>query len=148
MTYSHLLRFSRQMERYYAERFVPMVERTGLTMNEIHELLFLANNPDCDTARDVVMLRGLSKSQVSQAVEAMVNKGVLLRRADDEDRRVVHLAITEAGVSLAKEAQSIQADCGAQLLDGITAEELAVLRRAVEQMMANGNRLMGKESVQ
>ena len=66
---TRLLRFSRQFERFYEHQFAPLLERTGLTMREIHVLLFLANNPGYDTARDVAEYRGLVKSQVSQAVE-------------------------------------------------------------------------------
>ena len=57
MTYSHILRFSRQMERYYNDCFADLTAQTGVSMNELRVLLFLANNPDCDTARDIVELR-------------------------------------------------------------------------------------------
>jgi len=145
MTYSHILRFSRQMERYYNDCFHDLTERTNVSINELRVLLFLANNPDCDTARDVVELRGLAKSQVSQAVEQLVRRGLLERRPDDTDRRIVHLSIPEAGLPLAREAQQIQADCGRQLLAGFSPEELAQLKTLFDKMMANGDRLAGKE---
>ena len=145
MTYSHILRFSRQMERYYNDCFHVLTERTNVSINELRVLLFLANNPDCDTARDVVELRGLAKSQVSQAVEQLVRRGLLERRPDDTDRRIVHLSIPEAGLPLAREAQQIQADCGRQLLAGFSPGELAQLKTLFDKMMANGDRLAGKE---
>ena len=145
MTYSHILRFSRQMERYYNDCFHDLTERTNVSINELRVLLFLANNPDCDTARDVVELRGLAKSQVSQAVEQLVRRGLLERRPDDTDRRIVHLSIPEAGLPLAREAQQIQADCGRQQLTGFSPGELAQLKTLFDKMMANGDRLAGKE---
>ena len=145
MTYSHILRFSRQLERYYNACFDMLTRRAGASINELRVLLFLANNPDCDTARDVVELRGLSKSQVSQAVEQLSRRGLLDRRPDGTDRRIVHLTITEAGMPLAGEAQRIQAECGRQLLEGFSEDELRQLKVLVEKMMANGNRLAGKE---
>ena len=69
---------------------------------EVQVLLFLANHPGNDTARDVVELRGLPKSQVSRAVDLLVSRGFLQRRPDETDRRVIHLAITEAGKPLAR----------------------------------------------
>ena len=69
--YTRLLQFSRQFGKFYAYQFAPFLERTGLSMREVHVLLFLANNPECDTARDVSEYRGISKSQVSQAVELL-----------------------------------------------------------------------------
>ena len=90
---TRLLRFSRQFERFYEHQFAPLLERTGLTMREIHVLLFLANNPGYDTARDVAEYRGLVKSQVSQAVDLLSARGVLRRTPDAADRRVVHLSL-------------------------------------------------------
>ena len=107
MEASRLLRFSRQFERFYAARFVPLLERMGWNMAEVHVLLFLANNPGRDTARDVATLRGLAKSQVSQAEEHLTDQGILRRCPDREDRRVIHLSITEKGSPLAEEARAM-----------------------------------------
>ena len=54
LSVSQLTRFSQRFGRYYAQCFTPLLERTGLTMREIHVLLFLANHPGQDTAREVV----------------------------------------------------------------------------------------------
>lgn len=58
ITSSQLLWASRQFKRYYEGHFSALLEREGLTMRELYVLLFLVNNPDRDTARDVVELRG------------------------------------------------------------------------------------------
>lgn len=141
ITITKLTRFSQSFRRFYAGRFAGLAARTGLTMREIDVLLFLANHPGQDTAREAVELRGLSKSQVSQAVEALTRAGLLERRPDERDRRVVHLAITEAGGPLAKEAQEIQADCGGALLEGLTEEEAAYFWRLLEKLMARAETL-------
>lgn len=143
---TRLLRFSKQFERFYERQFVPLLERTGLTMREIHVLLFLANNPDYDTARDVAEYRGLAKSQVSQAVDLLAARGVLRRAPDASDRRVVHLAVTEAGAPLAREAQAIQAACGRRLLADFSPEDEAQFRRLLETVLENGAHLMEEEA--
>ena len=125
----------RKFSKYYDRQFLPLLERTGLTMREMHVLLVLANHPGQDTAREVVECRGLAKSQVSQAVEVLAGRGVLERRADGGDRRVVHLAITEAGAPLAREAQEIQAACGRELLSGLTEEEQACFRKLLSKVL-------------
>ena len=148
MEASRLLRFSRQFERFYAARFVPLLERMGWNMAEVHVLLFLANKPGRDTARDVATLRGLAKSQVSQAVEHLTDQGILRRCPDREDRRVIHLSITEKGSPLAEEARAIQAGCGRALTAGLTPEEMDCLRHIMEKVMANAERLAGKETLE
>ena len=126
ITIAQLTRLPRKFGKYYDRQFLPLLEKTGLSMREIHVLLFLANHPGQDTARDVAELRCLAKSQVSQAVEVLTGRGLLARRADGEDRRVIHLEITGQGAPLAREAQAIQCACGKRLLAGLTEEEQAV----------------------
>ena len=49
--YTRLLQFYKQFGKYYDRQFAAFSARTGLSMREIHVLLFLANNPDYDTSR-------------------------------------------------------------------------------------------------
>ena len=135
ITIAQLTRLPRKFGKYYDRQFLPLLERTGLSMRELHVLLFLANHPGQDTARDVTELRGLAKSQVSQAVEVLTGRGLLRRRADGEDRRIIHLDITEAGRPLAQEAQAIQAACGRRLLAGLTQEEQTVFLDLLERVL-------------
>lgn len=69
----------------------PIREKYGLSALEMDILAFLAQNPQLDTASDIVNLRLLPKANVSQAVDSMVRKGLLAREQDAKDRRQVHL---------------------------------------------------------
>ena len=135
ITGSQLLRASRQFKRYYERQFTPLLRRERLTMREVHVLLFLVNNPDRDTARDVVELRGLPKSQVSGAVDLLAERGLLLRQPDQEDRRVVHLTLTEAGADLGREARKIQNACVQDMLSPLTAAESAQFQLLLEKIL-------------
>ena len=53
-----LLRVIRQFRRYYDRQFEDLLAASGLSMREMDVVLFLANNPGCDTAREVAELRG------------------------------------------------------------------------------------------
>lgn len=140
-TYTRLLQFFQQYTKYCDHQFLPILERTGITMREVHVLLFLANNPDYDTAKDITVLRGISKSQVSQAVDLLAAEGFLTRTPDPVDRRLVHLAISGDGWPLARECQKIQEFCGEQLVRGMTAEETQTLRALFDVVLDNGTRL-------
>lgn len=142
ITIAQLTRLPQDFRRYYDRQFLPLLERTGLSMREIHVLLSLTNHPERDTARDVVEIRGLAKSQVSQAVEALTGRGLLARRADGEDRRVIHLVITPAGKPLAQEAQGIQCKCGQLLLSGLSQEERVLFLNLLEQVLLKTEQLL------
>ena len=147
LSYTRLLQFYKQFGKFYDRQFGDFSARTGLSMREIHVLLFLANNPGYDTARDISELRGLSKSQVSQAVELLAAEGFLLRTPDEADRRVVHLSITPAGLPLARECQTIQTACGQRLLAGLSEEQEQQLALLLRTMLDNGSHLTEEESI-
>ena len=60
---------ARQLLEGYAAAMQPLCRREGLAPNGVDILLFLANNPGLDTARDVCTYRGLKPGIVSFHVE-------------------------------------------------------------------------------
>ena len=144
---TQLLRFSQRFRKYCDGQFAPLLAEADLTMREVHVLLFLANNPGYDTARDISELRGLSKSQVSQAVELLAAEGPLLRTPDEADRRVVHLSITPAGLPLARECQTIQTACGQRLLAGLSEDQVRQLALLLGIVLGKGSHLTEEESI-
>ena len=141
ISYTRMVQFYQHFSRFYCRRFAPLLTRSGLSMREMNVLLFFANNPDYDTARDVTQYRGLSKSQVSQAVDLLCAQGLLDRRADPSDRRVIHLHLTKEAGPLTREAQAVQAGCTARLLQGFSQEELDLFCAFLERVLDNGSAL-------
>ena len=139
---TRLLRAVQQFRRYYARQFSGLLEETGLSMREMDVVLFLANNPGCDTARDVTEFRGLAKSQVSAAVDLLAERGLLCRRTDGADRRVVRLALTESGAALGRAGREIQGACLRAVFSGLTAAETEQFQALLEKVLS------GAESVQ
>ena len=135
------------IENFYAEYRKRIMNKFVLSAAETDVLMFLANNPGYDTARDISELRGLSKSQVSQAVELLAAEGFLLRTPDEADRRVVHLSITPAGLPLARECQTIQTACGQRLLAGLSEEQEQQLALLLGTVLNNGAHLTEEESI-
>ena len=132
---TRLLQFSQHFSKFYNRQFSTLLDQHGLSMREVQVLLFLANNPGYDTARDITELRGISKSQVSQAVDLLAAEGLLLRTPDTADRRIIHLSITETGLPVAQAAQTIQAGCGQALVEGLTQEQLDLLQTLLETVL-------------
>ena len=132
-----LLRVIRQFRRYYDRQFEGLLAPTGISMREMHVVLFLANNPDCDTARDVAELRGLAKSQVSAAVDLLAGRGLLRRLPDRTDRRVVHLALTDQGTALSWAGKEIQSRCLETLFSGLSQPEADCFQTLLEKVLTH-----------
>ena len=85
---------SQGLRKLYCGLFTSMLESWGLTQLEADILLFLANNPEYDTARDIVEVRHLAKSHVSAGIEALAGRGLLEREKRAGNRKTIHLRLS------------------------------------------------------
>lgn len=128
---------SRGMGKLYTGLFAPLLEEYGLTQLEIDILLFLANNPPFDTARDIVEQRHLAKSHVSAGVESLAGRGLLERRRLAGNRKTIHLRLTPAAAPVVEAGRAVQRRYGRLLLDGFTPEEERILFSLLERVGEN-----------
>ena len=103
---------SQGLRKLYCGLFTPMLERRALTQLEVDILLFLANNPAYDTARDIVERRHLAKSHVSAGIEALAGRGLLERWKRADNRKTIHLRLTEAAGPVVAEGRAVQRQYG------------------------------------
>ena len=82
-------------KKLYNQMFRKPAGKYELTQIEIDILLFLHNNPSFNTAKDIVALRGLAKSNVSNALDNLRKRGYLASETDPENRKLVRLTLLE-----------------------------------------------------
>lgn len=124
-------------QKGYARLMEPLCKKWNLTRNELDVLLFLYNNPEYDRAVDIVQNRGLSKSHVSLSISNLESRGFLTRREDPEDRRTVHLALTEAAIPIAEKGQLSQRQFFSYIHRGITQEQLQLMMDFARKVSEN-----------
>ena len=124
-------------KKEYARYLEPVCRSWSLTQNELAVLLFLYNNPGRDRAADIVDCRGIAKSHVSLAVSNLERRGILERRFDPSDRRMLRLALTQKGKQIAQEGRERQRLFFAELYAGITPEELEQMRLLNGKILGN-----------
>jgi DNA-binding MarR family transcriptional regulator len=73
-----------------------------------------------------------SRSSVSKAVDALVNKGLVTRLTDEQDRRHIHLTLTEEGQRLLTAVFSQAESWLGEKFQSLTPEELAQLLAAMQ----------------
>lgn len=92
-------------------------------MTEASIICFLKNNPQLDTAADIVEYKMLAKSHVSQAVESLIQKSMLTRTADPHYRRRQHLSLLPASAPVTDSIQAVQELFFQELFSGFTEDE-------------------------
>ena len=73
------IEFSIKTAQAYNAVCKPLCQELGLSQTALDILLFLANNPDYKTARDIVEVRHIKANLVSMNVDKLVQEGYLER---------------------------------------------------------------------
>ena len=140
-----LLTIRSALKRCYAHDRAGGLSRWQLTGMELDVLLFLGNNPDCDTASDMVQLRQLTKSHVSKAVERLTALGLVLQQRDEMNRRRIHLKLAEAAEPILREGREAQKRFVEVLTRGLNDEDKAAAARILTVMMENAAAVAAEE---
>lgn len=108
-----------------------------LNMTEMRVLMFLINNPDKDTASDIVNLFFFPKASVSIAIDTLIKRGYLERLTDKNDRRRIHLNIIKDVAMLKEIFVSLKDNFFSQLFTGFTEEEINQYQKFNERIVNN-----------
>lgn len=103
------LDFASHFFRSYHIRCRPVCREFNIPLTAFEILMFLANNPDYHTAKDIVELRGLKANLVSVNVEKLVRDGYLDRQIFPGDRRKTILKCTVKARPIIDRGRQLQA---------------------------------------
>ena len=131
------LEFARKTALAYNVICKPLCRELGVTQTAFDILMFLANNPDHKTARDIVEIRHIKANLVSVNVDRLVQEGYLRREAVAGDRRKTLLIGTEKARSVAERGREVQNRFLERLLDHTDEAQRAAFFATLETMSKN-----------
>lgn len=132
-----LLTIRLALKRLYDHEMAPIMDRYDLTRMELDVLLFLQNNPGCDTAAEIVQLQMMTKSHVSKAVDHLTERGFITQNRDEKNRRRIHLTLTDAAAPVLAESLEAQSRIVALMMKGVSQEDNDLMCRVIEQVSRN-----------
>lgn len=112
-------------------------EQYHLTLIEANIISFLHNNPGKDTAGDIVELRSLSKGNVSQGVETLIQKNLIMRTPDRTDRRKIHLSLLPDVKPVTEMIDLLQTQLGEELFHDFSSREFEQFTELNQRLMEN-----------
>lgn len=128
---------TRRIAKLHETMLKTICEQYHLTLIEAKIISFLHNNPGLDTAGDIVELRTLSKGNVSQSVESLIQKSLLQRNQDTEDRRKIHLTLLPAAKPVTDALDANWEQFHEELFQGFSVEERTQLNELNRRLMDN-----------
>lgn len=142
MQTSEFLMGLRDIIKLYEVSLKEVCEKFELSMIETTIITFLYHNPDKDTAGDIVEYRNLSKGNVSQAVESLIQKSLLQRIPDQYDRRKIHLSLLDNAKPITTSIERVYHQFSKDLFNSFSSEELLQIKKINDLMKENTKKAM------
>lgn len=137
LTASQVYTHSRLLLDAYAGIMRPLGAELNMAQTAVDILMFLANNPGYDTAKDICTMRHLKPGIVSFHVENLVQEGYLERQNVPGDRRKCRLVCTEKAASIIEKGRALQAKFMRQMTKGLEKEKIDTLVTCLETFEKN-----------
>lgn len=134
--------YARKIALAYEKALLPLAKEMEMPHTAVSILLFIANNPDYATAKDICDLRGLKRPIVSAHVERLVQEGYIERRAVPGDRRKDALVCTAKASGIVEAGRERQSAFAEAILSGISEQERTVMAQCFHVMNKNIDKLI------
>ena len=130
---SRMQRLLYDLVRNYESCDKMCLARHDLTAAQAYTLMALPTSPDM-TMNDLSETMGLANSTMTRMVDTLVSKGLVYRRHDEEDRRVVRAGLTAKGQEVRRGLEREQERLFGQILSGIGEDERTSIIQALERI--------------
>ena len=129
--------FANKTGLVYSAVCKPLCQKLHLPQTAFDILMFLANNPNYTTARDIVEVRHIKANLVSVNVDKLVQEGYLERYAVASDRRKTKLLCTGKADPIIRRGRAVQNAFFKRLLDHVEPADQEVFFRTMELIGKN-----------
>lgn len=111
------------------------LQQFNLTVNQFLMLLRLRHDGPQSSAQ-FARANGVRPQSVTDIIGPLEHKGLIQRRESPENRRILVIALTPKGRQLIIHARKVTIQLDREMLAGLDAEEIPVLRKALEKIRA------------
>lgn len=136
---------SLQLEQYLPYRFNQLADQISSNLTTIYSsqfgvslsewrVLALLGQQASMISTDISQRTKMDKAKVSRAVHKLDQEGFLHRERDEQDHRVSHLRLTQAGVKLYNSIIPKALEWEESLVDTLTDDEKALLHRLMNKL--------------
>ena len=108
---------------YYELLSGEVCDRYGLTQIEYDIIMFLHNNPQHNTAAEIVKIRKSTKSHVSTSLKALENKGLIRKIQSEDNKKHIEIVLLDKAELIVEAGINAQKEFAQDVLSGLTEEE-------------------------
>ena len=122
---------------YYELLSGKVCDKYELTQMEYDILMFLHNNPQNNTAAEIVKIRKSTKSHVSTSLKNLENKKLIERKQSEENKKHVEIFLLDKAELIVEEGINAQKQFARNVLSGLTEEEKRICINIFDKICCN-----------
>lgn len=121
----------------------PLSQELSMSLKATEILMFLANNPEHATAKEICDSLHMKAGIVSVHIDHLVEEGYLTRETSHADRRQISLRVTSKATPIKLKGQALQKQFLQEMLSHLSSEEVEAFVKTLETIMNNLNQMKG-----
>lgn len=114
-------------------------DKYGLTQMQYDILMFLYNNPQHNTAADIVKIRKSTKSHVSTSLKGLEDRKLIKRLQSVENKKHIEIVLLENAMPIIEAGIKAQKDFASNVLSGLTNEEKRICMSVFDKICRNAD---------
>lgn len=123
MTVNNFWNYLLLFENEYSAYRKKIMKKFSLTAAETDIIMFLANNPNFDTAAQISRIRKIPKSQVSLSVNSLYKKNILKGIYKEDNKKSIHLILTNGAKPIVSYGHAVQEEFSDLLFKGFSLKD-------------------------
>ena len=130
---------------YYELLSGEVCDRYGLTQMEYDILMFLHNDPQHNTAAEIVKVRKSTKSHVSTSLKKLEDKGLVERIQSKDNKKHIEIVLLHKAELIVEAGINSQKRIAQNVLSGLTEEEKCMCSNVFDKICNNAEEHFLKE---
>ena len=122
---------------YYELLSGEVCDRYGLTQMEYDILMFLHNNPQHNTAAEIVKIRKSTKSHVSTSLKKLEEKGLVERIQSEDNKKHIEIVLLDKAELIVEAGINAQKQFAQNVLSGLTEDEKHICINIFDKICCN-----------
>lgn len=122
---------------YYETLARSVCDQYELTQMEYDILMFLYNNPQYNTAADIVKVRKSTKSHVSTSLKFLEDKGLIEKKQSEDNKKHIEIILLDSAQEIVKAGLNVQKKFVKNMFLGLTEEEIIMCKSVFGKICNN-----------
>ena len=105
-------------------------------------LMFLHNNPQFNTAAEIVKVRKSTKSHVSTSLKSLENNGLIRRIQSEDNKKHIEIVLLDKAEIIVEAGLNMQKQFAQNVLNGLTEEETHMCINVFNKICSNAEKCL------